>query len=466
MNSKWFDRIPDEDPVIDFDNLLKPGRPDFWGVIEHFKRFNTQHIDVWNTNDLLFMDWMVKMFPHQVGIQCPGDVRAKIGILACRHAKLVGGDIFITLEEKEEELKKITAEKFRKGKYETPSRNAFEPIDNETMTAAIVRAWQNQAEEEDREMARQMHKLYEDEFNSRLRGKHSILNFTLDQVMWEMTQVIRDLWIPYNNEPYLFLPSQDNLDEINHLGNKSLGFQQGAFLTMTMDNWLPVATHIITHLYLEYSLLKAWPIIEETLVTEGEIKVFNDWVADRFSRDIPQVIFNEMREHVCAMFMPAGARSYCRRFQMRANIPEDVICQITLGTNPTAEILSAIEDEIKIQAIANDPSHDLFDAIACCALAWATQENKRIEFDTDILLCNSDLIDCYKTLLMTELFEQTRRPLICNIDGWKVQHDGKWYKTDTFARSWILWLKLIRIHHNSRTSYGYNILYWVKQFCT
>jgi hypothetical protein len=465
----WLMSIPKEKPQIDYDKITFDGKPDFWNALSKFEYFNQEkhHDTDWNTNDILFIQWIIQMFPGK-RIDEISDVRARIGLISCNHGHLIGGENFITLEEKEIILKKEFDIKLRRGDYNTPMKNPVIPEENEFMGDAIIRSWRL----DKIKIAEEQHKLlvkeHERDLLTRLRNKSFIIDFTLENLMWQVSSMISNYWLNYNENDNIIncIPSQYLLNDINYLGNKSLGIQQGSYLSFSLNNWLPFVTHSITHLYLEYCLLEKWPIYDIN-ININSINKFNIWVKERFSRDIPHEICKQVREEVCSIHMPAGARTYCRRILNRTSITEDVICQQTIGTNATAEILACIDDELKIKQISYEPTHLLYDSIASCAVAWHCQEligndmiNHGLDYDTEVILSNSDLIDCYKTLFKETIYGKKRCPLICNIKGWKVHYDNKWYNTKTYTNSWILWLKLVLDNHEGKTTHNCDISEW------
>lgn len=450
----WLKSIKRAKPEIDFDAISYTGQPDFIRALNRFIEFNTQGRSPLNTNDILFIEWILRMFPENT--ECSiADVRANVGIMACNHSRLISGENYITFEEREEALRKEFNEKMRKGEYNTPVRYLVVPDSKESMADAVMRTWR----QEKSDMLKNKHEIlaaeHALELARRPRGTNIVSELTLETLMAQVATVVREHWMTYSTgENFPLTPSHELMKDIDYLGNQAQGAQQGEFLSYQPVPWLSMLTHTITHLYLEHWLLGRWPSMDSALFDESK---FQRWVSYCYSRDVPQAVCKQIREDVCNFITPAGAKTFCTRFLNRSIVPPDAIVQHCIGTNAVAEILASVDDEIKIKQIADNPKHHLYDVICMSAVAWHSQQMDGFEFDIEVMMTNSDLIQCHSNLLMTEVYGKPRRPLIIYMNGWKVHHAETWFNTESFTQSWLLWLNIMTTRHNSTTAHDCDI---------
>jgi len=456
----WLASIPKKSKPIDYSNLSFVGPSNHREAFKEFRIRNKQGTTVWNDNDIKFMEWIQRMFPKDLDCPIP-DVRARTGIYACRHGSLIDGTEFLSLDEREQKLALEFHEKKKSGDFHTPMKNIIIPEDGGSIRNAIIAACQQTKEEFLNQRLKEIDLEHEAALKQRVTGKHFILDYDLRTLMNQVATCVRKFWMNYDPDVDIIPtePSETLLKQINFLNNNSVDLHQGEFISTKANNWLPFLTYSISHLYLEHELLNKWPI-QDVKHNDTEIECFHRWVKYIFSRDIPKEIFKQVREDLCAFYLPAGGKLYSQRYLKRSNIAEETLCQYTIGSNPTAELLSFIDDDIKLKDIANNINHPLYDIIACTAVSWYTQEMNNIDFDVDIMFSNYELLECYENLESQSVFGRMRGPLIVHMSGWKVQHNGRWYKTDTFCNSWLQWLKITYLYHKGKTTHDIDVSDW------
>lgn len=487
--------------------------------IRDFAAFNEDKgSEIWNLNDLRFMAWCMLWYategrrswrraerwkPAQL-IQALVDARLRLAVAACRHEGAVTGEPFVSLEERQEEARRVAAEQVKAMDMTSQdiamSGRSYLDVPDEDPVDQILVDWRKQSEKARRDMSRRVYTEYDQSEELRIKKLKSRVARTtsdLKALIDELSMLVVIVWRTQDSvsrcsqalkpdedsgQTLSVLPDETLQRLRDHLSNQAEGSHHGWLFAQTVESyvkdWIPLAAHVVAHLRIESVYLDKFSHRTvrvssgewrepSACIFESDLDRFQEWLIDRYSREVPNSIMQDIRNNICDFYVPAGGKTFARRRTGRPIVPADVVLQLLIGSNATTEIFASVDDEIKLREVAKDRQHPMYDLTAMTAVMWACEEDMDgFSFFQDAVLPNSDLVDCSANLDKQTVFGRPRGPLICWIgDRWRVQHQQYWYSTEqsSFVACWIWWLTLLYRDHGGQTASEYNAHQWIQR---